>query len=87
MSAGFGELQYTGVKTVAASTKVCSRLCRCIRAGCGRTCSQWPRDAAGPGDAHLGRVTDKASCLYTSFRSDGTRVVCMQPQLFTLGRV
>lgn len=40
IAARFGELYYTGVKAVAASTEVQSSLRRCIGAGCGRTCSQ-----------------------------------------------
>lgn len=31
ISAGHGELQYTGVKTVDASTKTRSSLCHCMR--------------------------------------------------------
>lgn len=73
ISVEFGELQYTEVRTAALSTptNICSSLWHCIRAGCG---SSKPRDAAGPGGAHLGRVRDKLLCLHTRFRPEHTRV-------------
>lgn len=82
--AGFVEVQCTRVKTVTVPTSTRCSLCHCIRAGCGRTCSQQLRDAVGPGDAYLGRVSDKVSCLCTSFTSDCTRVVCRQPRCLSL---
>lgn len=81
VSAEFGELHYSEVKTVAASTNICSSLWHCIKAGCG---SSKPRDVAGPGGAHLGRITDKLLCLHTGFGSEHKRVVCAQTQMFIL---